>query len=333
MIPPSSNEGSGGKQHEISARFSQYLIQKVAAVDIESDTEVSALELDSHADSPVVGKHAKIIRHTGQEVKVSGFTDELGDALPVEIVDAAVIYDCEFTGSSYIMVISNALYLRAMNVSLIPPFMMRMAGIEVNERPKFLAKAPTIKHHSMYFPEEDKRFPSKLHGMILYILVHMPSNDEIVSIETVLELTPKVNKWDPHNDYYEQQEESMLTSSGELKERQQRKFIVSTMSCKSKCTAIDAESKSSDYGSFCNCVTQRTSKMGLSTHKVYSIKTASGAKLLISPKDLAQTWNIGLETARKTLKVTTHLVPQNVHDITLNRRYAANDLMIRYQHI
>ena len=61
MIPPSSNEGSGGERQEISARFSQYLVQKIAAVDIKSDTEVSALELNSHTDSPVVGKHAKII--------------------------------------------------------------------------------------------------------------------------------------------------------------------------------------------------------------------------------------------------------------------------------
>ena len=86
-----------------------------------------------------------------------------------------------------------------MNVSLIPPFMMRMAGVKVNECPKFLAKAPTIEHHSMYFPEEDIRFPLKLHGTISYILVRMPNDDEIVSIETVLELTPKVNKWDLSN--------------------------------------------------------------------------------------------------------------------------------------
>ena len=158
----------------------------------------------------------------------------------------------------------------------------------------------------------------------------MPNDDEMMSIETVLKLTPKVNRWDPHDDCYEQQEESMLTFSGELKERQQRKFIVLTMSCKSKCTAVDAESKSSDYGSFCDCATQKMSKMGFSTYKVYSIKTASGAKSLISLKELAQTWNIGLETARKTLKVTMHLVPQNVHNITLSRRYAANDWMIRY---
>ena len=163
---PSFNEGSGGERQEISTRFSKYLFQKVAAVEIESDTEVSALELDSHTDSPVVDKHAKIIRHTRQEVKVSGFTDELGDALPVKVVDAAVVYECEFTGSLYAMVIQNALYLRAMNISLIPPFMMRMAGIEVNECPKFLAKEPTIEHHSVYFPEEKKRFPLKLHGTI-----------------------------------------------------------------------------------------------------------------------------------------------------------------------
>ena len=207
-----------------------------------------------------------------------------------------------------------------MNVSLIPPFIMRMAGIKVNECPKFLAIAPTIEHHSVYFPEEDKRFPLKLHGTISYILVCMPIDDELISIEKVLELTSKVNKREPHDDCYEQQEESMLTFSGELKERKQRKFIISEISCESKCTAIDAESKSSDYRYFCDYVTQRTSKMGLSTHKVYSIRTASGAKLLISPKELAETWNIGLETARKALKVTTRLVPQNIHDITLNRR-------------
>ena len=152
MIPPASNEGSRGEQHEISDSISKYLVQKVAAVDIESDNEISALEVNSHTNSPVVGKYANIIQHTGQEVKVSGFTNELGDAIPVEIVDATVVYDCEYTGLSHIMVIRNALYLKAMTVNLIPPFMMKIAGIEINKCPKFLAKQPTIEHHSIYFP-------------------------------------------------------------------------------------------------------------------------------------------------------------------------------------
>ena len=41
-----------------------------------------------------------------------------------------------------------------MDTALIPPFMMRVAGIEIDESPKFLARKPSIKNHSLYFPED-----------------------------------------------------------------------------------------------------------------------------------------------------------------------------------
>ena len=40
-----------------------------------------------------------------------------------------------------------------MDINLIPPFMMRLAGLEVDECPKFLSKEPNEQNHSMYFPE------------------------------------------------------------------------------------------------------------------------------------------------------------------------------------
>ena len=107
-------------------------------MEIDNRLEQTAIELDSHADSPVVGRHARIIRHTGNEVKVSGFSDELGKSLTAEIVDAMLSYDCKFTGNIYLLVIRNAIYLRKMRVNLIPPFMMRIAGIELNECPTLL---------------------------------------------------------------------------------------------------------------------------------------------------------------------------------------------------
>ena len=70
---------------------------------------------------------------------MSGFTSDLGKPLTVPVVNAAVAYDCEYTGETRIMVICNVLYFKNMEVNLIPPFMMRLAGIEVNECPKFLA--------------------------------------------------------------------------------------------------------------------------------------------------------------------------------------------------
>ena len=62
------------------------------------------MELDSHADSHVVGSEALIIRTHDRKVRVNGFTPALGSKT-VDVVDAAVAYECEFTGKVLIMVI------------------------------------------------------------------------------------------------------------------------------------------------------------------------------------------------------------------------------------
>jgi len=43
----------------------------------------TAIKLDSHADSPVVGQGATIIGQTNRNVSVSGFTDRLGKAINI----------------------------------------------------------------------------------------------------------------------------------------------------------------------------------------------------------------------------------------------------------
>ena len=70
---------------------------------------VSATELDSHADSPVVDKYCWVIEDTGCKVTASGFTSDLSSSMTVPLVNAAIAYDCEFTGKVYIMAICNAL--------------------------------------------------------------------------------------------------------------------------------------------------------------------------------------------------------------------------------
>ena len=61
--------------------------------------------MDSHADSPVVGKYARIFETTENTAMISGFTSDLGEPMKVPIVIAAVAYDCEYTGKMHIMVI------------------------------------------------------------------------------------------------------------------------------------------------------------------------------------------------------------------------------------
>ena len=129
----------------LSSRFSNHLMDKISVASTKtSDGDVvAATELDSHVDSPVVGKHAIILESLNKSVRVSGFSSEIGKPIRVKVVHAAVVYDCDITGETHILVLHNALHIPSMDNNLVPPFTMRLAGLDVNECPKFLAKKPT----------------------------------------------------------------------------------------------------------------------------------------------------------------------------------------------
>ena len=78
-------------------------------MNVESHTE-----LDSHANMPVVGKHAYIIDETGKKVDVSPFTPDY-QPLTVPLVDATVRYDNPYNRKTYILVLCNALYVPSMD--------------------------------------------------------------------------------------------------------------------------------------------------------------------------------------------------------------------------
>ena len=77
----------------------------------------SCMELDRHANMPVVGKHTYIIAETGKKVDVSPFTPDY-KPLMVPLVDATVRYDNPYNGKSYILVLQNALYVRQWTTTL-----------------------------------------------------------------------------------------------------------------------------------------------------------------------------------------------------------------------
>ena len=82
----------------LCSRFPHYIC---ASSKHDDTTTLSTTELDSHADSPVVGKYCKILELTGKTVKVSGFTSDLGQPLEVPVVNAAVAYDCVYRNDVY----------------------------------------------------------------------------------------------------------------------------------------------------------------------------------------------------------------------------------------
>ena len=79
----------------ISSIFCSYLRYRCSALALSQQDHTStesATELDSHADSSVVGQNAIIIDTTRKTVLVSGFTNDLVKPLRVPVVNAIVAY-------------------------------------------------------------------------------------------------------------------------------------------------------------------------------------------------------------------------------------------------
>ena len=147
--------------------------------------------------------------------------------IDVPIVDAAVIYDCPLSGLTYVLILMNALYVDTMTNNLIPPFVMREAGITVRDTPKIHVKDPSIRDHSISFPSSDLRIEMSLWGIFSYFTTRKPTMQELAGHEEerILCLTPE-GPWDPHADTYARNEETMTDWEGNMVKPSDRQRVL-----------------------------------------------------------------------------------------------------------
>ena len=75
--------------------------------------------------------------------------------------------------------IYNALYFQNMDTNLVPTILMRLTGLDVDERPKLLSRKPMKSNHSVYFPMLDIRLIFQIEGTIMYITTRRPLKVEL----------------------------------------------------------------------------------------------------------------------------------------------------------
>ena len=119
---------------------------------MEDVNKSSRTELDSHANMSVIGINAYILSKIGETVDVALFTPDY-KPISVELVDAALKYECPYSGETKILIIRRGLYVPSMTQKLLPPFMLREAGIIINEVPRIHVTSPTEEHHAITFQE------------------------------------------------------------------------------------------------------------------------------------------------------------------------------------
>jgi hypothetical protein len=187
-----------------------------------SPTE-SRTELDTHANMPVVGCNVLVTEDLETTVDVAPFSPSY-PSMQAKLVNAAIRYECPYTGEIYILLIYNAIHVPAMTHNLIPPFVMREAGIVVNDVPKIQVPEPSENDHAIIFHETNFRIPLSLIGVFSFFKTSKPSVDEFNSIDEVYTLTPTT--WNPHSTSYARNEESMVDWQGGMIEKRHRHPIL-----------------------------------------------------------------------------------------------------------
>jgi hypothetical protein len=104
-------------------------------------------ELDSHADTCVVGRNCLITHTYDKKVNVSGYGPKLGSMKGMSIVSAAVAYDNPSCDEMVILRIHQAVHILTMANNLLCPMQLRVNDVMVDEHPKFLHHHPTDTIH------------------------------------------------------------------------------------------------------------------------------------------------------------------------------------------
>jgi hypothetical protein len=182
MTPSHSRTVSKSDLNNHTTKLLNAAINAVQAiVSTTSSNQSSAdprTELDSHANMVVLGKHSYIFESTGRTCDVMPFTNDLGVAKNIPIVDGALAYDCPYTRDTFILIVRNALYIPSNENNLIPPFIMRQGGVIVNDVPKIHCNDPSIDDHCITFLTCELRIPLQLVGVFSYFHTRKPLSQE-----------------------------------------------------------------------------------------------------------------------------------------------------------
>ena len=102
-----------------------------------------------------------------------------------------------------------------MKHNLIPPFILREAGVQVRDTPKIHVDDPTVSDHAITLPDANLSIPLKLNGIFSFFHTRMPTIAEVETLDPIL-ITPDSEAWNPYSTHFAENEDSMVDYEGNI---------------------------------------------------------------------------------------------------------------------
>ncbi len=282
------------------------------------NTITGTSELDSHADTCVAGANCVIIEETHQTEDVSAYSEELGTLKNIPIVTAATAYDDPATGTTYILILGQAIYMGdKMQHTLICPNQLRARGLIADDCPRHLSPRDNPSSHSIYDPDEDFRLPLSLKGVTSYFTSRTPTAREIETCKWIT--LSDDQEWDPHSQGFQEQEENFTCHSQFLPYGQEQDRTLFELSSK-----VRYKFQKVNYSMEHSNISQ-----AFDDKYIIAATATSNRECNQAAEDLASSWGIGIETARKTLKSTTQKGMRHTL-YPIERRFRTRQAQLRY---
>ena len=260
----------------------------MSSVNTHTDLSTSRADIDSHADTCAFGDGALIHHETGQKVTVHPFTEGLESMEDVAIVTACLAYDCPNTYQTYILFFPQSLYIPGMENHLLCPAQLRQNAVRINEVP--LIHTPKEERsqftHSIWteHPDPEVHIPLELDGVISCFTVRKPTQAEVQDDRNAIHVyMTSDSKWDPQDQQLAEEESQLRALYGGDYPPQVRGHTLSQLSSIGKKVALTLDVDSH-------------------AQRLLSSTTSSKRKGTVSAETLAKRWQIGLDTAQKTVE-------------------------------
>ena len=149
------------------------------------------MELDSHADTIVLGSNAIIMHYTNRECDVSPYADTYEPIVDVPIVTGATAVTSQESGLTYILNFNEAIWMGdVLDHSLINPNQLRAHGINVQDNP--------YANTAMHIAAEQDEFalPMVADGTVIFFNSRTPTNHELdscphITMSSAVEWNPR----------------------------------------------------------------------------------------------------------------------------------------------
>ena len=252
----------------------------------------SRIELDSHADTIVLGSNCVVLHHTGKVCEVSPYLDNYEAIKNVPVVCSATLWIDTVDNQEYILVFNESLWMGdSLTHSLINPNQLCAFGTDVQDKPfsnERLSIQPAF---------HDITIPLQTLGTIIYANTRAPTDQELGQHPHIF--LSSTADWDPHHVRFPSHavEEESRSTINAIQMRQQYCVEPSLVG-----TIDDPATFAERLISSVQVHDPNMDKADVPSTQTFYTKER---KMTVTAADLSERWFIGLAQAEKFIRSTT----------------------------